>query len=268
MRWVRTLAAALTGFAVFAVVPIAGADDTTSSSSTPASTEAPETSSPETTAPESTVPETTAPETTTPSATTTSTTTTLVAWPGTDNNTPTPASRGSEPVQVSPTDPPPPTTTTLPPNPFPYPVPANSGSGRRAVFSKSQFRVWIIEQGSDGVERVIRTYRVTARRDTPPNGTHYVYSRSRYTYASGNPDVKMEKMVRFYRTPRYDNIGFHQIPTHTINWKTGARAPLQTEAQLGMNGLYSGGCIRQSAADADFMWNWAQVGTKVVVVNW
>ena len=55
-----------------------------------------------------------------------------------------------------------------------------------------------------------------------------------------------------------DNIGFHEIPK-----KDGV--PVQSVSQLGTP--LSGGCVRQSTPDAIYMWNWAPVGTKVVVLG-
>jgi lipoprotein-anchoring transpeptidase ErfK/SrfK len=64
-------------------------------------------------------------------------------------------------------------------------------------------------------------------------------------------------MVRFATGPLGGGIGFHQIPL--LNG-----VPMQTEAQLGQP--LSGGCVRQTHADAVLVWNWAPIGTLVVVV--
>ena len=151
------------------------------------------------------------------------------------------------------------TTTTLPPPPTTAPgpgsdtaVPSGSGSGRRVVYSKTQQRVWIIE--SD--ETVTRTYRVSGKMAQPNPGTYQVFSRSAITCSLSAPGVCMRWMVRFTRT-KTDNIGFHEIPKR-------GNVPLQTDAQLGRP--LSGGCVRQATADALFMWNWAGIGTRVVVL--
>jgi lipoprotein-anchoring transpeptidase ErfK/SrfK len=162
-----------------------------------------------------------------------------------------PASRGTA-VQVAPTFPPPTAAPTLPP-PSPLAVPANSGSGRRVVYSKSRMRVWIIE--ADG--RVAHTYLVSGRINQPNTGTYSVFSRSSYTCSIKSSSTCMRWMVRFTKGPSGDNIGFHEIPR-----KNGV--PLQSDAQLGQ--ALSAGCVRQSTHDAWFMWNWAGVGTKVVVI--
>ncbi len=132
-------------------------------------------------------------------------------------------------------------------------LPANSGSGRRVVYSRAQQRIWAVE--ADGT--VVKTHRVSGRTREPYAGTYHVYSRSMYTYSTANPAIKWRYMVRFAYGPGGGRIGFHEIPT-----KNGA--PLQSSAQLGQ--ALSGGCVRQSTADAIWMWNWAGIGTKVVVL--
>jgi lipoprotein-anchoring transpeptidase ErfK/SrfK len=159
-----------------------------------------------------------------------------------------------EPVQVTPTLPPPTTTTTIPSELL---LPANSGTGRRVVYSNSAMRVWAV----DDFGNVVKTHRVSGKRFVPAPGTYSVFSRSLYTYSRSNPAIKWMYMIRFTHSASGDNIGFHEIPTQCNSngcWK------LQTEAQLGQ--ALSGGCVRQSTPDAIWMWNWAGLGTKVVVL--
>jgi lipoprotein-anchoring transpeptidase ErfK/SrfK len=132
-------------------------------------------------------------------------------------------------------------------------LPANSGSGRRIVYHRGQQRIWAVE--GDGT--VVKTHRVSGRTREPYAGTYHVYSRSMYTYSTENPLIKWRYMVRFAHGPGGGRIGFHEIPT-----KFGV--PLQSEAQLGQP--LSGGCVRQSTGDAQWMWNWAGIGTTVVVL--
>lgn len=129
-------------------------------------------------------------------------------------------------------------------------VPADSGAGRRVVYSNSQQRVWLVEE--DGT--VARTHLVSGRRNFPRSGTFAVFSRSP-TSRSGA--VTMQYMVRFYQARRLA-VGFHSIPVSRRG------RPIQSEAQLGTP--RSRGCVRQSLEDARFMWDWAPIGTTVVVV--
>jgi lipoprotein-anchoring transpeptidase ErfK/SrfK len=145
-------------------------------------------------------------------------------------------------------------TTTIPPSPTDVtanPLPTNSGEGRRMVFSLSSQRIWWVE--SDG--SVIRTGLGSGQPDSPVPGTYAVYSRTEF--ATGLDGSKMQKFVRFTKGPNGWAIGFHSIPTV-------AGVPVQTEAELGQP--LSHGCIRQGEADADFTWQFAPVGSTVVVV--
>jgi hypothetical protein len=133
------------------------------------------------------------------------------------------------------------------------PLPAGSGTGRRIVYSNPAQRVWLV--GDDGV--VERSYLVSGRRGVPAAGTYSVYSKSRYTSA-GHDGITMQWMVRFARGTNLP-IGFHSIP------RDAQGRPLQTENDLG--GYRSAGCVRQADADAAHLWDWAPIGTKVVVLQ-
>jgi peptidoglycan hydrolase-like protein with peptidoglycan-binding domain len=133
------------------------------------------------------------------------------------------------------------------------PLPDNSGSGRRIVYSRAQQRLWAVE--ADGT--VVKTHRVSGRTYEPLAGTYYVYSRSEYTYSANDPSVRWRYMVRFTYGFQGGRIGFHEIPNRN-------GVPLQSSEQLGLP--LSGGCVRQTTADALWIWNWAPVGTKVVVL--
>jgi hypothetical protein len=131
-------------------------------------------------------------------------------------------------------------------------LPAASGSGRRVVFSKSAQRVWLV----DDDESVASTYLVSGSiTNNLDPGKYDDYSRSRWAVGIDDSGV-MQYFVRFAHGP-HAAIGFHSIPT-----KNGV--PLQTEAQLGTP--QSHGCIRQKLSDAERLWNFAGVGTDVVVL--
>jgi L,D-transpeptidase catalytic domain len=160
-------------------------------------------------------------------------------------------------IQETPTLPPPPTeapTTTVLVAPPDTGVPFASGDGRRVVYSKNQMRVWIV----DANNVTVRTYRVSGRMGQPTPGTYHVFSRSSYTCNIDHPNICMRFMVRFAHGPQGDNIGFHEIPKQN-------GAPIQSDAQLGQ--ALSGGCVRQATADAEYMWEFAGIGTTVVVTD-
>jgi hypothetical protein len=132
-------------------------------------------------------------------------------------------------------------------------LPADSGSGRRVVFDQSAQRVWLV----DGDGEVEHTHLGSGSvLDNLRPGTYAVYSRSRWAVGIDDSGT-MEYFVRFTRGPSGAAIGFHTIPE-----KDGT--PLQTARELGTP--QSHGCIRQRTKDAIAVWDFAPVGTKVVVV--
>lgn len=131
------------------------------------------------------------------------------------------------------------------------PPPAGSGDGRRVVYANGAQRVWLVE--SD--DSIVGSWLVSGRRGVPRPGGYAVFSRSRWSSALGG-SVRMEFMVRFARG-RSLAIGFHSIPVGR-----GGR-PIQSEAQLGT--FRSRGCVRQARADAARLWDFAPIGTPVVV---
>lgn len=134
------------------------------------------------------------------------------------------------------------------------PLPSNSGSGRRVVYDRAGQRVWAV----DGDGTVIRSWLVSGSKYSNERpGTHTVYSRSDMSTA-WNGKAFLPMMIRYQKTD-IGHIGFHAIPLHV-----GDNSPYQTEAELGTR--LSGGCQRQADRDAKFLWDFAQVGTKVVVI--
>lgn len=134
------------------------------------------------------------------------------------------------------------------------PLPENSGTGRRIVYDRKGQRVWAVDK--DG--RILRSWLVSGSmysNETP--GVHKVYSRSEYTTA-WNGKATLKYMVRWLKTD-IGAIGFHQIPVRRSDKKV-----YQTEEELGTR--LSGGCQRQAKFDAEFLWKFATVGTKVVVL--
>jgi lipoprotein-anchoring transpeptidase ErfK/SrfK len=131
-------------------------------------------------------------------------------------------------------------------------LPADSGEGRRIVFSQSEQRVWLVED--DGT--VARTYLVSGSvYDNLDAGTYAVYSRSEQAWGIDDSG-SMRYFVRFTQGDNGGAIGFHDIPV-----SNGER--VQTKAQLGT--AQSHGCIRQAHKDAVALWNFAPIGTEVVV---
>lgn len=140
------------------------------------------------------------------------------------------------------------TGTAAPVKPvLPYP---DIGSGRRIVYTNGGQRVWLINATGE----LHKTHQVTGRRGIPAVGRYRVYSMSRYAWAPYD-GITMEFMVRFARGEW--PYGFHSIPV----WPD--KSPLQDPAKLGTHG--SGGCVRQLWDDAEAVFDWATVGTRVIV---
>lgn len=132
------------------------------------------------------------------------------------------------------------------------PLPARSGHGRRIVFDMSAQRVWLA--AADG--SVLSTYLVSGSlTDNLHPGTYAVSGRE--PWAVGVDDSGTMRYFVIFTRGKHAAIGFHSIPT-----KHGR--PLQTVAQLGTP--QSHGCIRQLLPDAKRLWDFAPLGTKVVVV--
>jgi len=144
-------------------------------------------------------------------------------------------------------------TETLAPQAPPPVVPANSGNGRRIIYCVSCQHVWLVE--ADGF--LTRDYPVSGRVNTPAPGTYSVFSKSPLAWA-GYGGITMEYMVR-YTWGNTLALGFHSIP------KRPNGTFLQTEAELGQ--YRSSGCTRQRLEDAKFLYDWAPVGTTVVVLR-
>jgi lipoprotein-anchoring transpeptidase ErfK/SrfK len=147
-----------------------------------------------------------------------------------------------------------PPAVTRPSRDNPPPLPADSGSGRRIVYANELQWVWIVDE--DG--GVLRSLPVSGRKYVPNPGSYKVFGQDERTQNMFFPEIKMDYMTRFAISPNGKNyIGFHAIPFKYGN-------PMQTEDQLGT--FQSGGCIRMTRDDAIFIFNWADLGTKVVVL--
>lgn len=145
------------------------------------------------------------------------------------------------------------TTTTTPVLVESAPVPIKSGTGRRIVYANRQQRVWVINADNE----VIRTFPVSGMLGQPGNGTFSVFSKSPTSYSPEFAGVTFRFMTRFAIGRNGGNIGFHEIPIRYSK-------PMQTVDELGE--FKGSGCLRSSTKDALFIYQWATLGTKVVVV--
>jgi lipoprotein-anchoring transpeptidase ErfK/SrfK len=133
------------------------------------------------------------------------------------------------------------------------PVPAKSGTGRRIVYANRQQRVWVINTNN----KVIRTFLVSGMLRQPGKGTFKVFSKSRASFSPEFAGVTFRFMTRFAIGRNGGNVGFHEIPLRYGKL-------MQTVDELGA--FKGSGCLRSSTQDARFIYRWATLGTKVVVV--
>lgn len=132
-------------------------------------------------------------------------------------------------------------------------LPKNSGLGRRIVYQRAEPQhVWIVNV----LGKVIRDFPVTGRRDWPLAGRYYVFSKSPWS-TSTVYHVDWRYMVRFAHGHSAD-IGFHSIPTRD-------GVPIQSVGSLG-RALGLGGCVRSATPNAAYIYRWAGIGTKVIVL--
>jgi hypothetical protein len=132
------------------------------------------------------------------------------------------------------------------------PLPTGSGEGRRIVFDQSDQRVWLVDD-EDVVER---TYLVSGSKlDNLHPGSYQVQSKSRHANAFDGSGT-MEYFVRF-TSGRNAPIGFHTVPLDHDGQLEQSRDDLGTPQ--------SAGCVRQWMDDAVALWDFAPVGTSVVV---
>jgi peptidoglycan hydrolase-like protein with peptidoglycan-binding domain len=138
------------------------------------------------------------------------------------------------------------------------PVP-RSGTGRRIVLSQRQNWLWLV--GPAG--RILSQGGVVDNPSALARGTYYTGPKcGRAAKIRDNSDysgdLRLHNFVRFAPC----GIGFHQIPMY---WSNGGQ--IHRNFYLGTNLKASHGCIRVSRATSDRIWDFATIGTKVVVVR-
>jgi hypothetical protein len=132
------------------------------------------------------------------------------------------------------------------------PLPPNSGTGRRIVYSNAQQRIWLVE--ANGL--VSHTFLVSGRHGLPSVGVHQVFSK---VTSSPSGDLTLPWTLRFAWSSSGNPIDIHGIPLRPDG------SPIEPDSLLGTP--QSHGCLRMNQADAKFVWDWASVGTTVVVTD-
>jgi hypothetical protein len=147
------------------------------------------------------------------------------------------------------------TTTTTRPAVSPQfgPPPPNSGAGRRLVYCNSCQTAWIIDETG----YVIWKFPVSGRRGIPRAGTYHVFRKLEMGRSLHHPDLRLPYFVGFAWGTTTD-IGFHGIPLRPDN------SQIEADSQLGQP--LSSGCVRVSQVMAEAIYDFAEVGTTVVVL--
>jgi hypothetical protein len=130
--------------------------------------------------------------------------------------------------------------------PKPVAVPAHSGTGRRVVYSLAAKRVWLVDPAKPATDR---TYTVQPSTVQPPTGSYHV-TRSTVGPYTGSDGVKIKNGVLFTSHAGV-TIGF----SSAVDGTTPAPDPTRKT-----------GGIRETLGDGQALFDFAPLGTKVVVV--
>jgi hypothetical protein len=125
----------------------------------------------------------------------------------------------------------------------PTALPAHSGQGTRVVYALKAHRVWLV--GDDGT--ATRTFTVQPSTVSPTPGAYTVTHRTDTT--TGSDGVPIEHVVLFAKVGTVV-IGFSQAQ----DGSTPAPDPAKKT-----------GGVREKPTDGDALWNFATLGSKVVV---
>lgn len=128
-------------------------------------------------------------------------------------------------------------------------VPADSGSGKRIVFSLKAKRVWLVDPTTADPQKVQRTFTVQPSTVLPLASTYTVQSVHEAPY-SGSDGVRIKNGVIFA-----DRQGVYIGFSSAIDGATPRPDPNE----------HTGG-VRETVADGQALFDFAPVGTKVVVV--
>ncbi|HEX4493968.1 MAG TPA: L,D-transpeptidase [Acidimicrobiia bacterium] len=132
------------------------------------------------------------------------------------------------------------------------PLPANSGSGRRIVYSNHQQRLWLVEANG----QVSHSWLVSGKHGLPSVGTYHVFAK-----------VQLEPDGALFLpwTLKFAPVAHGVVDIHGIPLARNTMQPIEPDALLGTP--ESHGCVRMNQDAAHFVYDWAPVGTPVVVTD-
>lgn len=145
------------------------------------------------------------------------------------------------------------TTTTTRPAVSPFGPPPDANVGKRLVYCNSCQTAWMIDE----TNYVVWSFKVSGRRGMPAAGTYHVFRKLEMGRSKSHPDLRLPYFVGFTWGSTTD-IGFHGIPLRPDN------SQIESDSQLGQP--LSSGCVRVSQLMAKAIYDFAPIGTTVVVL--
>ncbi|AXE37412.1 L,D-transpeptidase [Acidipropionibacterium virtanenii] len=131
-----------------------------------------------------------------------------------------------------------------------------AGAGRYVMWIKAENHVYLVEEGA--VTRVMLTTGLPWK--TPPGTYSVKYKQRNSSSLDAGHAWTLPYFVAFWRRAGASgDIAFHELPHDA---KGNLAQPLNT---LGFPGYASDGCARMAPVDARAIWDFTEVGTRVVV---
>ncbi len=145
------------------------------------------------------------------------------------------------------------TTTTTRPAVSPFGPPPDANVGKRIVYCNSCQTAWLVDE----TNYVVWSFKVSGHRGMPAAGTYHVFRKLEMGRSKHNPSLRLPYFTGFAWGSTTD-IGFHGIPLRPDN------SQIEADSQLGQP--LSSGCVRVAQPVAKTVYDFAPIGTTVVVL--
>jgi hypothetical protein len=147
-----------------------------------------------------------------------------------------------------------------PAKPAPPPIPADSGTGKRVVYSVKDNRVWLVNEA----ESSLREY-VIAPAPVKPTPGNYSVTVKKEEAQKGSDGLTITHSVRFGFAQGLP-VGFAATETPLDKINPPKAAPTGTARPKSTSTATQSAGMRSTPDDGLALWNFAPVGTPVVVV--
>lgn len=135
-------------------------------------------------------------------------------------------------------------------------------AAKKVVVSISQRRMWGCEGAAQAYSVAVITGMEKLAADLTPRGTFYIYGKSTNLHLKGSDSTGSWDDFVYYWMPflsnQYGVYGFHDA-TWRKDAEFGNVSPYTSDA--------SHGCVELPLAAANWLYNWAPVGTPVVIIS-